>query len=249
MSRIIESACAPNVQLNDRVENRFSDWIDSQLPNSVRHCLRPTNPSRQVSRVGTDRLHSCALREDGPGRTTTKRSREFSAGRSCAHSLLESWGETETVAVSADRSPIWPDGFVGSISHSDQWVWAAVAQQESIQSIGVDTETIVDHQTRNEVQREIATLEEWAVARELNLDPETTFTILFSAKESFYKCWYPQTQKYFEFCDAGLVSCDRNRLRISSLQGNPNFGHKPATLDVSFTVIENQVFTAAWMKH
>jgi 4'-phosphopantetheinyl transferase EntD len=241
---------ALNTRLNDRVEDHFRQWIERELPSSVRHCLRPAIHSVSQSVDARQGSHSTfSPRENGQLPSTSKRSREFSAGRAGAHGLLESWGETEQVGVADDRSPIWPSGYVGSISHSDQWVWASVAQRSSIRSIGVDTETVVDSQTRNEIQREIATLEEWAIARALNLDPETTFTILFSAKESFYKCWYPETQNYFEFCHAGLVSCEGSRLRIGSLKSNPNFDRQPATLDVSFTVIENQVFTAAWMEH
>ena len=80
-------------------------------------------------------------------RNSTKRQREFAAGRSCTAVLLNRWNITEEVGVAQDRSPIWPDGFVGSISHSDRWVWAAVAKSEDRPAIGIDTETVVSSET------------------------------------------------------------------------------------------------------
>src|SRR5260370_12550496 len=59
---------------------------------------------------------------------TQKRQREFLAGRWCAEEALQCLGAGSThVAMAEDRTPIWPDGVVGSITHTDDFAAAAVA--------------------------------------------------------------------------------------------------------------------------
>src|ERR1700692_4432176 len=48
-----------------------------------------------------------------------KRAEEFAAGRACAHRLLAEFGIVDfPVKVAADRQPLWPEGLVGSITHT-----------------------------------------------------------------------------------------------------------------------------------
>ena len=117
---------------------------------------------------------------------STKRQREFAAGRSCAAVLLNRWNVVEEVGVAKDRSPIWPDGFVGSISHTDRWVWAAVAKSEDRPAIGIDTEIVVSPETCDMLDSDIVTESERLVIESLGLSPQVAFTLAFSAKEAFY---------------------------------------------------------------
>ena len=211
----------------DRTTDHFRYWSASRLPEPIRHCLRAIP-------LQSDYLKS-------------KRENEFEIGRDCAHSLLQTWGESAAVSVAQDRSPIWPKGYVGSISHSDHWAWSAVAQSESTRSIGIDTESVVNSQTRTSLEKEIASPNDWFIAAALGFDPEITFTIVFSAKEAFYKCWYPITGEFFGFDQVSVESCDEHRITIRTLKHNPNFGTRPETLDVYFAIIEDQVFTATWI--
>src|SRR5438876_11927142 len=64
--------------------------------------------------------------ERGPRQRTTRderfrlRQSIFDMGRACAAELLAELGSRETsVAMAADRSPVWPQGYVGSITHTD----------------------------------------------------------------------------------------------------------------------------------
>ena len=179
----------------------------------------------------------------------TKRQREFQAGRDLAAELLSLQGEQTVVGVNQDRSPCWPDGFVGSISHSNHWVWVAVARNTAIRSIGIDTETIADPDTCQQVRFDIATAAEWLIAEALDLTPEQAFSVVFSAKEAFYKCWYPVTQTWFGFEHAAVESVTHDRIRIRNKESNPNAGIGPETLEVFFMIKENEVFTATWMEN
>ena len=179
---------------------------------------------------------------------STKRQREFAAGRSCAAVLLNRWNVVEEVGVAKDRSPIWPDGFVGSISHTDRWVWAAVAKSEDRPAIGIDTEIVVSPETCDMLDSDIVTESERLVIESLGLSPQVAFTLAFSAKEAFYKCWYPVTNSFFEFKQVAIQSCTADTIRIISLDSNPNFCTAPVWLDVHYLATDCDVFTATWME-
>src|SRR5437773_6041777 len=63
----------------------------------------------------------------GPRQRTTRddrfrlRQSIFDMGRACAAELLAELGSRETsVGMAADRSPVWPHGYVGSITRSEE---------------------------------------------------------------------------------------------------------------------------------
>ena len=57
-----------------------------------------------------------------------KRINEFAAGRACARRALATFGMPGAVLLAApDRQPLWPTGFVGSITHTAGFCAAAVA--------------------------------------------------------------------------------------------------------------------------
>jgi 4'-phosphopantetheinyl transferase EntD len=74
---------------------------------------------------------------------------EFAQGRQHARQALEQFGvKGASIPMSADRSPVWPQGFAGSISHvpanvqrgQQGWVIAAVARSKHCAGLGIDLE-------------------------------------------------------------------------------------------------------------
>ena len=177
----------------------------------------------------------------------TKRQQEFAEGRSCAAALLSHWNVSQEVGVADDRSPIWPDGFVGSISHSENWVWSAVAQSNKTRSLGIDTEIIVSSKTQDMLHDDIVTAQERSIIEALGVSPQVSFTLAFSAKEAFYKCWYPITKSFLEFKQVTIESCTSNKMRIAPLTSLTNSSLNPAWLDVHFLATDSDVFTVTWM--
>jgi enterobactin synthetase component D len=208
----------------------LADWLATCVPNSVRHAVLPTS--------------YFGLEGDVLGKLN--REKEFAAGRFCTAQLLARWKDTRSVESAEDRSPIWPSGFCGSISHSRNWIWAAVARTNFIRSIGIDAEITVNAQTRAEIHDAIGTEDEWALMRSLGLDQDTEFTILFSAKESFYKCMYPIIQRYFDFSDVALESVQPGQLKILAVN-KAIFDQQPFGLVIQYFVEANNVFTATWL--
>jgi enterobactin synthetase component D len=134
-----------------------------------------------------------------------RREREFAAGRRCAaKALLDAGSDDLTVGVLPDRSPRWPAGFVGSITHSASFAWAAVARDTDLRSLGIDSEPIFDEGALREAAPVALDAGEWQLAG--HGDPATYATLVFSAKESLYKCLNPCTGVFFEFADVRFES-------------------------------------------
>jgi len=210
---------------------KLSAWLKNSVPETIEHSILP------VEQFGYESGKS--------GKAA--RTAEFNAGRFCAQQALSAWNQDGLVGQADDRSPNWPDGFSGSISHSKNWVWASVAKSEQVLSIGVDTEVIVDSATRSQTWEQVATIAELRTLETLDLDPATEFTVLFSAKEAFYKCWYPVSKQYFDFKDATVESCQPGQLTIRPTKSNPISQLQPSQLTVQYLVDAQDVFTVIWM--
>ena len=137
-------------------------------------------------------------------RSVEKRVKEFAAGRLCARAGLTELGlEPTPLLPGPDRMPIWPSGVVGSITHTDGYCVAVVGLETQFAAIGVDAECIGDVNTsvwqltmRAEELSRLRNLEE-AARRQMA-------TVIFSAKEAFYKCQYAVTRSWLEFKDVSV---------------------------------------------
>jgi 4'-phosphopantetheinyl transferase EntD len=123
---------------------------------------------------------------------------QYTAGRVCSRIALSRFGIAATTPIlrGEDRAPIWPPGFVGSISHTDSWCAAAVARAEEARSIGIDLEPATP--LKESLWRRVCTPKEREWLHELSA-AGLTGKILFSAKEAVYKCQYPITNKFLGF--------------------------------------------------
>lgn len=133
-----------------------------------------------------------------------KRVREFRAGRACARAALKQLGiEGFALRPGERREPLWPPGVVGSITHTLGYAAAAAARTCSVRAVGIDAElsTSVERSfwggiaTSSELER-LATLAEPAAT--------AAASVLFSAKEAFYKCQFPLTGEWLDFLDVRI---------------------------------------------
>lgn len=134
----------------------------------------------------------------------TKRRADYLAGRYAANQLLHEGGCCNcTVEIGTDHAPIWPVGWLGSISHTEKWALAILAPFRFNFSLGVDIETL-----RPGVMQAIATTFTTVSERDIlaasSLPFETALLIAFSAKESLYKALYPWVLHVFGFKAAKL---------------------------------------------
>jgi 4'-phosphopantetheinyl transferase EntD len=135
-----------------------------------------------------------------------KRRREFTTGRACAHDALERLGLPPSPILSGERGePRWPAGVVGSITHCEGYRACAVARKSEIATIGIDAE--VNAALPHGVEAEIARPEERTWLRELKRKAPAVHwdRLLFSAKESVYKAWFPLTELWLDFEEASVT--------------------------------------------
>lgn len=128
-----------------------------------------------------------------------RRQREFAAGRQAARQAMMDIGWPPSVILSAsDRSPVWPEGLVGSISHNDQACVALVCPRGQWQAVGIDIE--VHRPIETTLWPTICTPREMALLSSQTV-PLRGLAVahLFSAKEAVYKWQYPLTRRMLDF--------------------------------------------------
>lgn len=138
------------------------------------------------------------------GKAIAKRVGEFAAGRICARQALEQLGISGfPLPVREDRRPQWPQGIVGSITHTQGYYAAVAARCGDYRAIGVDAELV--GRVGRHLWPKICTDAEVAWLESLS-EPEQTRTgaLIFSAKEAFYKCQYGLTESWVGFQDVAL---------------------------------------------
>ncbi|WP_291888950.1 4'-phosphopantetheinyl transferase superfamily protein [Cellulomonas sp.] len=125
------------------------------------------------------------------------RREEYAAVRACARAALGRLGLPPVSVPSApDRAPIWPPGIVGCMTHCEGYRAAAVARADDWAGVGIDAETLaplpdgVGPLVMSDGER----------AALADVDPATCpDRVLFSAKESVYKLWYPLVRCWLGF--------------------------------------------------
>jgi enterobactin synthetase component D len=141
-----------------------------------------------------------------------KRKAEFLAGRHAAQRALAELGWPGwDIATAADRSPVWPDGVVGTITHTRHHALASVARRDQVQALGMDAELFLSQQLGAEVASMLVSDAETCYLRSLPMGFEQALTIVFSAKESLYKALHPEVKVFFDFSAAELLHLDRER--------------------------------------
>lgn len=138
-------------------------------------------------------------------RAVQKRRVEFALGRAAAHEALGMIGrDTEAILKGRTHEPIWPEGVVGSITHSNGIAIAAVAPIEQTHGIGIDVQGIKENVSFGITQKVCSKLEfEWVNANKE--EKMKRLFMIFSAKESIFKALYPIEKIFLDFCDAELV--------------------------------------------
>ena len=138
-------------------------------------------------------------------RAVVGRQAEFATGRVLARGLLEALGGARAPLLrDEDRVPLWPDGVVGSIAHTTGRCLVAVGASREVRGVGVDIEP--DEPVQAGIERRVC------VPRELEAlsriaDPDLRgrrCRLIFSAKESVYKAFFPRVREFWGFHEVEL---------------------------------------------
>ncbi|MEW2303507.1 4'-phosphopantetheinyl transferase superfamily protein [Streptomyces sp. NPDC006655] len=161
-----------------------------------------------VEMLGDDAIHEAPLYPEEAAlvaRAVPKRRREFSAVRACARRAMEKLGVPPQPVLSGARgAPRWPDGLLGSMTHCEGYCAAALVRATDLVSLGIDAEP---HAPLPEGVAEAVLLpaEKQRLDRLAAGRPDVHWDrLLFSAKESVYKAWFPLTGKWLDFMEADI---------------------------------------------
>jgi 4'-phosphopantetheinyl transferase EntD len=198
----------------------FCQTIDQFLTSNEarRLVMNPATLSSRLSSLFPPGAVAADLREPGDpelllpaeaGHMVTavpKRAREFAAGRLCARRALAEFGIVDfPIKVADDRQPIWPDTMVGSITHTAGFCAAVVAERRRTAALGLDSEVV--GAVNAEIWPSICVPFETAWVESLPASEQAAaVTLIFSAKEAFYKCQYPMARERLNFHDARVAA-------------------------------------------
>lgn len=137
-----------------------------------------------------------------------KRKREFRCGRNAAKLALQNAGAGRNLLLLPEpesRRPIWPQGFVGSITHTAGFCAAAVAQQQDYLAIGIDAE--LKTPLKQELVSHICTEREqqWIKDRPCDSHQPCLGKIIFCIKETLYKVFNPVHKVFLGFNEAEVT--------------------------------------------
>lgn len=152
-----------------------------------------------------------------------KRKREFLTGRDCAHEALSALGAPAVPLLpSPDRFPLWPEGFIGSITHTDSQCAAAAGRASgNLRSIGIDLEPA--EALPDDLWETVCRPEERARLADSALDQRGLLArAVFSAKECAFKAQFPLTGQMLEFEEIAVeIDLARGLFVASYLRGAP----------------------------
>jgi 4'-phosphopantetheinyl transferase EntD len=139
-------------------------------------------PDAPVRVVGVDdRCPVPGTPASAPANAVAKRRDQWQRGRLCGRLAAQLCGRSvDVISTDPDGAPVWPAGFVGSITHCDGFAAAAVASDPGVAAVGVDAEP--DRPLPGGVIDRIATPSELESQPD-GLPPRA----LFCAKESAFK--------------------------------------------------------------
>lgn len=175
-----------------------------------------------------------------------KRKAEFVAGRFCARKCMEYYGvASKNIPIGGHREPIWPDGFLGSITHSHNRAICVFGSTDEYRGVGVDIETIFPERLAQSVKNQILFGDELNFTGNTTLRKNTLVSLAFSAKESLFKAIFPSVRKYFGFESAELSEIDmaNSELSLTLTSNLSDVFRKGQVYRCHFRFIEKQVVT------
>lgn len=170
---------------------------------------------------------------------------EFLAGRLIArHALQLVIGYDCDIPIGHGGMPIWPTGLCGSISHTRTSVYCAIALGES-RPIGIDCENIASGAYAAELAGFVLSPIEQDRLKRSALKPSEGFTLLFSAKECYFKAVYPILRRHIDFLGVEAIGIDEAAKTVSlALVPTANGDHAPS-LEVFYILDAKKVVTIA----
>ena len=174
--------------------------LPNPFPDHISFCLLPIHSTSNQKLHPAEENYFSQL-------SSVSRKEHYRSGRICAGEVLSKLG-TLGQPVLRDpqtREPLWPEGISGAITHSGNWAAAAAGKTSDVSGIGIDLEDL-ERQVDSRISRHVCLPEEQKWLQECGEDClEQNLKIIFSAKESIFKAFFPYTRTYLHFHDARIL--------------------------------------------
>ena len=147
------------------------------------------------------------------------RQRAFATGRGLVRRLLAELGHgPHALPIGPRGAPRWPAGVVGALAHTDALCAAVVAQRGPVLALGIDLEE--PGPVSDDLLQLVARAEEreWIAAAPGHAR-ERRARLLFSAKESFFKCQGDAEQLRLTHHDVRVVFAAGQRSFVATRLG------------------------------
>ncbi|MEU6883128.1 4'-phosphopantetheinyl transferase superfamily protein [Streptomyces sp. NPDC046712] len=155
-------------------------------------------------------------------RSVAERRDSFHTVRRCARLALAELGLPAAPILPGPKGePRWPAGLVGSMTHCTGYRGAVLAHATALAGLGIDAEP---HKPLPQGVLETVALpaERDRLARLGSAHPGIHWDrLLFSAKESVYKVWFPLTREWLDFDEADITLLPDGRFMARLLVPGP----------------------------
>ena len=174
--------------------------LPNPFPDHISFCILPIHSTSNQKLHPAEENYFSQL-------SSVSRKEHYRSGRICAGEVLSKLG-TLGQPVLRDpqtREPLWPEGISGAITHSGNWAAAAAGKTSDVLGIGIDLEDL-ERQVDSRISKHVCIPEEQKWLQECGEDLlEQNLKIIFSAKESIFKAFFPYTTTYLHFHDARIL--------------------------------------------
>jgi len=170
-------------------------------------------------------------------------------GRFLIHSSLKLWGHEFwdiPIGIGPKREPLFGEQFSASLTHNHDHV--IFAMKLGSYALGIDIEA--KHRVKSEVGRQILTVQDESLLDSIEVNKDFShqdlLTLIFSAKESCFKAFYPFFQEYFGMKDAFFKSINFEKQTFDMVvtkQFSSRATAQALVVEGSFIFDESNIFT------
>ena len=211
--------------------------LPNPFPDHISFCLLPIHSTSNQKLHPAEENYFSQL-------SSVSRKEHFRSGRICAGEVISKLGARGQPVLRdpQTREPLWPEGISGSITHSGNWAAAAAGKSSDVSGIGIDLEDL-ERQVDSRISRHVCIPEEQKWLQECGEDfLEQNLKIIFSAKESIFKAFFPYTRTYLHFHDARILMEQTffQKSKPDSLSEKENISN-PAKFEFEYLMLNEKV--------
>ena len=211
--------------------------LPNPFPDHISFCLLPIHSTSNQKLHPAEENYFSQL-------SSVSRKEHYRSGRICAGEVLSKLGARGQPVLrdSQTREPLWPEGISGAITHSGNWAAAAAGKTSDVSGIGIDLEDL-ERQVDSRISRHVCIPEEQKWLQECGEDfLEQYLKIIFSAKESIFKAFFPYSRTYLHFHDARILMEQTffQKSKSDSLSEKEKIS-KPAKFEFEYLMLNEKV--------